>query len=130
MIEELCPYEGRGTGRTSWMIQHLINSVMEGQPKCVVVAANSIHRNKLFSKIRCMLVSRKVVPLIMSTGRITADGCVIDFATVGTIEAHRIGRRGYGEFWDHFAWDEFCAQSPYPDGAKWYCDKGDSNEEA
>ena len=91
-------------GKTQQLIDKMLEVVLEGQPKCVVVAANFEHLNFLMERIVWSLARRGIGYTLGRQRRtIFIDGSEIEFTSAGEIDFWRCGHQGYGEFWDEYA---------------------------
>lgn len=97
-----CP-NGRGSGRTQWMIDRLSEAIEAGQPYSIVVGQNWDQvvwhlRPRIIEK----LLRRGIEPKSIPGGEdLDCDGSIVYFSTPDTIERDRCGTRA-GEFWDHY----------------------------
>jgi hypothetical protein len=94
--------DGRGSGRTQWMLDRVVESVVAGQPYSVIVTHRMWFADDLRRRLVEMLRAVGLDPE-QNRGRLLADGSVIEFVSRSQIDQWRRGRCGYGEFWDHFA---------------------------
>lgn len=90
-------------GKTQRMIDELVAAIRDGQPSAVVVASNHRHAEELFRRVMDGLVAVGLNAVPIRRDAITVEGSRIDFQTAEGIERYRMGRRGFGEFWDHHA---------------------------
>ena len=104
-----CPI-GMRSGRTTWMIDRLVDSINIGQPRMIVVGKNRAHCQELhrmiFDRLRqegFAVLARSSMLLISTEGE--CDKQEIRFFTADEMESGEClrGLRGWAEFWDHFA---------------------------
>lgn len=94
-------------GKTQLMINELVVCLLQGQPKSVVVCASTEHARYLEHRL-CETLDEIEEPYTILKGRsaIVVDEAIIEFTSIHSIDFWRCGRRGYGEFWHHYA--EWC----------------------
>ena len=106
-----CPPPVRGSGRTTWMIDRLIESIRIGQPRMIVVGLQSHHCQILFEAVWQRLqeegfvtdsVARNTRIRILNGGEEDQN---IRFMTAEQMRQgeYTSGLRGWAEFWDHYA---------------------------
>lgn len=92
-------------GRTEWMLNQLIDSVIDGQPKCVVVGHNyNFFCNNLIPRIVDKLKENNI-NYTLYRDHIECDGSVIYFRVAEDLHVFLRGTRGFGVFWDHYVYD-------------------------
>jgi hypothetical protein len=110
-MEYTYPYTERQSGRTTFMIKELINSVLDGQPHSIVVGINYRQCTNLYIEIvnRLMLRDISIDHYIYPT-KIIAGGSEILFFTKAEFEGDRcrgMSLSKYGIFEDHLAAGEY-----------------------
>lgn len=93
------------TGRTQRMIDELVEAVVEGQPRSLVVAVTEHNARDISSRVLDALSTRGMVVGVCERGRrLEVEGSTIWFAGRDrVIGRHFAGVCGLGEFWDHAA---------------------------
>jgi hypothetical protein len=93
------------------MLQEVVRAIMDGQPKLVVVAHSQAYANVLMDELHQMLLNRgidnatKVVVVNHSASVMSLYGGeqIVRFMSARFFWHWIRGRRGWGEFWDHYA---------------------------
>jgi len=98
-----CPY-GRQSGRTAWMLTHLVNAVLEGQPHSVVLSITNLHRKFLMTMFARMCHRNGIPARLGRNNCYDVEGSNVTFLTLSEFtEAYaRSGYRNAGIFEDHF----------------------------
>ena len=104
-----CPPAKRNAGRTTWMVNQLIDAIKQGQPQSVVVGHNwdfvTHHlRDMVLDKMREN--GLEIELLDWRRRRMVVEGCTVHFTTSNELERFMCGRRGVGVFEDHYACGE------------------------
>jgi hypothetical protein len=98
-------------GKTEFLIAELLESVLDGQPRSIVVGHTERYARELQHRVAAAMRGRHGFGSIaLHQGRITLDGDqTIEF--MGVTKATRTqtvcGRRGAGWFWDHAVFDHY-----------------------
>lgn len=108
-----CPY-GRRSGRTTWMMEHLVQAIKDGQPYAVVLAKDWLHLNALkqafFHALDRHGLTEELVPRAERKWRYVVNECVVWFTTKQYFyDAWSRGRdtRCFGVFEDHYTAGEY-----------------------
>lgn len=93
------------TGRTTAMLNACIDAVLEGQPKSVVIGHSQWYARQLQIQMRDLMEKRglNAIDSRYKTLTIFYQDSEIRFISKSEYEHFMCGRRGWGEFWDHFA---------------------------
>ena len=94
------------TGRTTAMLNVCLDAVLEGQPKSVVIGHNQAHAQELRRLFIDLLHEKIFDCTLIPRDGILYQGSEIRFISKSEYERFMEGRRGWGEFWDHFAENE------------------------
>ena len=96
------------SGRTTTMLIYCVKAVLEGQPKCVVIAVNLADAARLQEEFTRLLDRQSNLDYIASKFKVVCEGSEIRFISVEDYfnEMKMVGYKGWGEFWDHAAEDK------------------------
>ena len=96
------PYGKRGSGRTQWMIDQIVDAVKDGQPRCLVVGQNMGQSlDQLMPRIAKALKSAGL-KVQAYRERLEVEKSTVLFTSREFVDQKRLGMRA-GEFWDHWA---------------------------
>jgi hypothetical protein len=94
----------RGTGRTQFMIDELIDAVLDGQPLCRVVAHNKNYAKDLMFRVANDLSERGLRYRSTHDFRLYVMNTEITFHSSAEMDNFMRGREHYDcQFWDHHA---------------------------
>lgn len=90
----------RRSGKTEWMLQQLLESVLEGQPYSKVVGYSKQYSQQLKQRFLEML-HKTDLEVRYYSNKIEAEGSIIEFS--GPLKDYeKVGDYRSGYFYDHF----------------------------